>query len=167
METPLAHWVCHQAGMVQAYDMNQNPACYTRNAAQLETLDEPRANCRPSFPLPLCFIAFRVLVLVTLRLGFSTQRLKGGLSFEALITRSRYPRYAFRRLSRPLLSSCRSSWRFDQICCTENRTSRCLSRFKQNRFIATISRPLATWSPLNPRVNSYQSIKAEQRVSMI
>ena len=52
--------------------MSQVPPVTRRSAAQLETLNEQRANCRHSF---ITFMSYRTqtLVLDTLHLGFSAQ----------------------------------------------------------------------------------------------
>ena len=89
--------------------MNQVPPVTTRGAAQLEIPNEPRGNCLHSINT---FMAYRMqtLALVTLCLEFHPKAsLTSGPSFEALSTQSRHPRLTFKRLSKLLLSSQRSS----------------------------------------------------------
>ena len=52
--------------------MSQVPPVTLQSAAELETLNDQRANCRRSF---ISFMSYRTqtLVLVTLHLGFSDQ----------------------------------------------------------------------------------------------
>ena len=52
--------------------MSQVPPVSLQSAAELETLNDQRANCRRSF---ISFMSYRTqtLILVTLHLGFSDQ----------------------------------------------------------------------------------------------
>ena len=87
METPLARWARREARMSAGRRHESTP---TLPRGMLPNWRPLMGHERTAVTTFNTFLSHRmqILVLVTLRLGFSTQRLTVGPSFEALITRS-------------------------------------------------------------------------------